>query len=401
MFGWEFPPYNSGGLGEACLGLTQALSKIGVEITFVLPRQMNLSVDYMKILNGAKSQNLRFLEIDSLLTGYSTITSYKDALATLTPNSQKRYAGSLIEEVFRYGEEAVKIVGEEDFDIIHAHDWLTFLAANKMKDSSKKPLISQIHATEYDRSGSTNPNRLVKDIEYLGMKAADQVVAVSNYTKNVIANNYDIDSGKINVIHNGVNAKDFSSESSINDSLTKFKELGFKIVLFLGRITLQKGPEYFIDVAKKVLEFRPNTIFIMAGDGDKLTEMIRKASDLKISDKILFPGFVRESQRTVLYKMADLFILPSVSEPFGIVPLEAMINDTPVIISKQSGVSEVIRSALKVDFWDINEMTNKIVSVLNHTVLHNNLQVNGLIEAKEVTWDKAAEKTKKLYLKLG
>ena len=265
------------------------------------------------------------------------------------------------------------------------------------KEVSNKPLIVQLHSTEYDRCGGQNLNPHVYKIEKEGMNAADKIITVSNFTKNIVVDNYDIKPSKISVVHNRINADEYKNDT---EEIFKVKKEGKKIVLFAGRITLQKGPEYFLKVAKRVLSFDQNVLFVMAGSGDMEHKMINEAAVLGISDKVLFTGFLRGTELQKVYRMADIFIMPSVSEPFGIAALESISNGTPVIISKQSGVSEIVNNALKVDFWDIDEMTNKIISVLSYPSLYHTLKENCQKEVSLFSWDFAANECMNLYRNL-
>lgn len=300
----------------------------------------------------------------------------------------------MIAEVEHYGEIGAKIAMQEQFDIIHAHDWLTFNAAIAAKRVSGKYMVVHIHSTEFDRTGGNGVNQYVYDLERKGMEEADLVIAVSNYTKQKIVNNYQIPADKIKVVHNGVEFENYSLEQ-----VHSLKQKN-KIVLYLGRLTLQKGPDYFIYAAKKVLEYEPNTIFVIAGGGDMEKFIIRKVAELGIADKFIFTGFLRGKDVHAAYKMADLYVMPSVSEPFGIAPLESLNQGTPVLISKQSGVSEVLTNCLKVDFWDVNEMANKIVSVLKYDSLRRTLQENGVAEVKKFNWETPARRCIDIYNEL-
>lgn len=386
MFGWELPPFNSGGLGVACYGLSKSLSK-NVDITFVLPRKVEVSADFLKLLFA---NNIKITTIDSPLRPYMTSHEYSRLEEDIT-----MYGNDLFSEVKRYAMEARKIAQKEQFDIIHAHDWLSFEAGIAAKEVSGKPLIVQLHSTEYDRCGGENLNKAVYDIEKRGMEIADKVVGVSNLTKSIIQEHYGIPSEKVFAVHNRINADEYSDET--NDRIFQIKKDGKRIVLFAGRITLQKGPEYFLQVAKRVLEYDQNVLFVMAGSGDMEYKIMDDAAVMGISDKVLFTGFLRGDELAHVYKMADIFVMPSVSEPFGIAALESMVHGTPVIISKQSGVSEIVQNALKVDFWDIDEMVNKILSVLSFPSLKQTLQENGRNEVGIFSWDMAADECLKLY----
>jgi len=393
MFGWEFPPFNSGGLGVACYGLTRALSKFGHEVIFVLPKKLEVSSDFMKII-FADMPNVDIKVFESYLKEYLTSASYRKLLLE---KDEDVYARNLYEEVIRYAKYAKKIAKEESFDVIHAHDWLSFLAGVTAKEISKKPLVVHIHATEFDRSGDNAIDQNIYEIEKEGFQNADKIIAVSEATKNKVVEKYKIQPDKISVVHNGIDQDEIENITDLDNRILKLKKRGYKIVLFLGRITMQKGPDYFVKAAKKVLNYFPKTLFLIAGSGDMERELIEEVARLKISDKVLFVGFVRGAEKNKLYKSADLFVMPSVSEPFGLVALESVLNNTPVLISKQSGVSEVVHNALKVDFWDVDEMVNKIIAVLKLKPLKKELVYNALKETKKLSWLEAAKKTSKVY----
>lgn len=390
MFGWELPPFNSGGLGVACQGLSTSLAK-NHEVVFVLPRRVDISPNNFNVVFA--NDRLKFIAIDSPLTPYITSKEYKALRHTASI-----YGATLFEEVERYAIRAREIAQREDFDVIHAHDWLSFKAGMAAKEVTGKPLIVQVHSTEHDRCGGLNLNPYVYEIEKEGMKKADRIIAVSNFTKRIIADNYGIKPSKIEVIHNRINADEYKNDP--NEEIFKIKREGKKIVLFAGRFTLQKGPDYFLQVAKRVLSFEKNVLFVMAGSGDMEHRIINDAAVMGISDNVLFTGFLRGKELANVYKMADVYVMPSVSEPFGIAALESIANGTPVIISKQSGVSEVVQNAIKVDFWDIDEMTNKIVSILSYPSLHRTLKENCQREASLFSWDFAANECVDLYKKL-
>ncbi len=392
MFGWELPPENSGGLGVACLGLSQKLSERGVDLTFVVPRKTEaMDRGFFNLLSA--NVNYKEIEVNSCLSPYISPEKYESILR----EEDNIYGETLFEEVAAYRKCAKKIALFEKFDVIHAHDWLSFGAGVEAKKVTGKPLVVHVHATEFDRGGGKGIDSRVYGREKEGMELADKVVAVSNYTKNIIVEKYNIPSDKVEVAHNGVNLK----EKPVGKNLLEaFKEAGYKTVLFVGRITLQKGPDYFLEAAQEVLKHNEKIIFVVAGSGDMEHQIIRQASELGISDKVLFPGFIRGEELHGLYRSADLFVMPSVSEPFGLTPLESLINGTPVLLSKQSGVSEVLTHALKVDFWDTKEMANKILTTLNHDCLKDCLTENGKAEVDKITWDSAADKCLKIYQSL-
>ena len=394
MFGWEFPPFSEGGLGTACYGLTKGLNHHGADITFVIPHGgEDIKSEHVRIIvaNNFDTSKFKIKQIDSLVHPYITSGEYAYKRKTIGANKKgdNPYGKNLFQEVERYAYEAALIALEENFDIIHAHDWLTYKAGINAKKVTGKPLVIHVHATEFDRSGDS-PNPYVYDIERYGMEQADHIIAVSNYTKNIITSKYGIPADKVSVVHNAVEFTNFNEEKvNINDS--------DKVVLFLGRITMQKGPDYFVEAARKVLDHMDNVKFIVAGSGDMMGYMIERAAELNMSDKMLFTGFLRGDDVDRAYKMADLYVMPSVSEPFGITPLEALRNNTPVIVSKTSGVSEVLNNCLKVDFWDINEMANKIIAALNYSALHSTLTEEGVREVKKFNWNIPAKKCMDVY----
>lgn len=399
MFGWEFPPHFSGGLGVVCYELTKAMTSMGVQTTYVMPfGPKGMDADYVNLViasNLLSNPNIKIEAVPSLLTPYVTSEGYEveysKSLGKLEGTSTKVYSPTLFEEVHRFAHIAAQLGQSYEYDVIHAHDWLTFPAAMKVKAVTGKPLIVHIHATEFDRTGDGGVNQFVYDIERAGMHAADVVVAVSQKIKNRCVHQYGVPEEKVRVIYNAVN---LSAPVPLEKYHIKEKD---KVVLFLGRVTLQKGPDYFIEAAKKVIDKDPNVKFIMAGSGDMLPRMIRRAAELGIGDKVIFPGFVSRPDADRLYRMADVFVMPSVSEPFGLVPLEAMVQETPVIISKQSGVSEVLNHCIKVDFWDVDAMAQKILALLHYGQLNNTMKQHGSIEVQKFDWAKPAEQVNNLY----
>jgi len=426
MLGWEFPPYISGGLGTACYGLTKAMSKLGLEVTFVLPRAIRMDnpsscvqmrtpadVKYGKAeweSYEKELKNIKFKAIDSALKPYATGETYRHEIEEMIRNKQRQcgmgiaggnefderahYSGDMYTEVHRYASAAVKLAMQEDFDVIHAHDWMTYPAGIAVAAVTGKPLVIHVHSTEFDRSGE-NVNQMIYDIERAGMHAADKVIAVSYLTRNIILARYGVPGDKVEVVYNGIERNGNGFNLGKEDIKTDEK-----IVLFLGRITMQKGPEYFLGAAKKVLEVMDNVKFVMAGSGDMMKKTIELAASLGIGSKILFTGFLRGEDVRKVYERADLYVMPSVSEPFGIAPLEALNHDVPVLISKQSGVSEVLTHVLKVDFWDTDEIANKIIAVLKYPPLQITLKEHGNFEVRKLRWEDAAEKCRQIYLQL-
>lgn len=388
MFGWEFPPHISGGLGTACFGLTKALVEQGDEITFVLPHLPGAAKSHVKLVSASRPGAVKTIEVESTLHAYADSKSYRATYASLDPERrQSLYGKNLSEEVERYAREAERIAREEDHDAIHAHDWLTYKAGIAASRVSGKPLVVHVHATEYDRTGGS-PNPAVRAIEHEGVHTADHVITVSNYTKSILTNLYHVDHTKISVVHNGYNADEHCSRKPKN---------GSKSVLFLGRLTLQKGPEYFLRAARRVVDRVPDAHFVIAGDGDMFTRSVHLAADLGIADRVSFTGFLSGPDIARAYELSQVYVMPSVSEPFGITALEAIGNSTPVILSKQSGVSEVVNHALKTDFWDTEKLAHHICAILEHPCLRDELTECGLKEIRSVTWSASASKVRSVY----
>lgn len=383
MFGWEFPPYHSGGLGVACLGLTRALSNLGLSVIFVMPKKMNVSAPWTRLL-FAEEDNVDVRTIPSRLRAYAEASKATEG---------GLYGRDLIEEVGRYSQIGGALAKTEQFDVIYAHDWLSFGAGLEAKRLSGKPLIVHVHATEFDRCGGRDGiNREVYDLEREGMQGADVIIAVSELTKHIIVQEYGIPAEKVHVVYNGIDEVTAPSKGDALPRLRVLRHSGYKLVLFLGRVTLQKGPDYFLRAAKRVLERNPKVIFILSGSGDMDSQVMQLAGELGIAGHVLFTGFLHGAERHEVYECSDLFVMPSVSEPFGITALEAMKIGTPVLISKQSGVAEVVHHALKADFWDVDEMANKILSVVGYPSLRLALAENAAAEAKRLTWSDAARK---------
>src|SRR3989344_2009320 len=397
MFGWEFPPYNSGGLGVACQGLVHALSKLGMQVIFVLPKRLPATSRHARFVFADVGEDIAGHAIDSALVPYMTSGTYARGV-----RERGLYGNDLISEVLRYAAVARTLARDESFDIIYAHDWLSFPAGLALKQVSGKPLIVHVHATEFDRcGGSIGINRDVYEIEREAMEVADRVIAVSQFTKRIIVERYGIPENKVYVVHNGIDDETAPQRGTGRSRLTALKEAGYSLVLFLGRVTLQKGPDYFLRAAKRVLKHNPRVIFILSGSGDMNPQLMELAAELGIAENVFFSGFLRGGELHEAYRLADLFVMPSVSEPFGISALEAMKIGTPILISKQSGVSEVVRHALKADFWDVEEMANKILSVVSYKPLQLVLAENGAREAEKLTWASAAERIDGIIRELG
>ncbi|WP_113925245.1 glycosyltransferase family 4 protein [Cognataquiflexum aquatile] len=418
MFGWEFPPHISGGLGTACYGLVKGLNHHNQEVIFVVPKlwgdeepladfvnASDVVIDYRERKFKKIWKNLTYLEVSSFLVPYLgpeefkkytdfTIHDRTDVDESVFSNKFEfsgKYGKDLMKEVSRYALVAAQIAKSKEHDVIHAHDWLAYPAGIAAKEISGKPLIAHIHATEFDRSGES-VNKPVYDIERAGMHAADHVVAVSHLTRKIVIDKYGVHPDKVSVLHNAV------LDASIIHSETK-KHVPEKIVTFLGRITFQKGPEYFVEAAKKVIDRDPNVRFVMAGNGDLLNRMIERVAELGMGTKFHFTGFLKGKDVDDMYAISDVYVMPSVSEPFGIAPLEAVRHNTPVIISKQSGVAEVLVNAIKVDFWDVDAMADAIFGLLHYESISKMFKELGSEELKKLKWEHVAAKLVKVYEK--
>lgn len=416
MFGWEFPPHISGGLGTACYGLVKGLAHHNQDMIFVVPKlwgdedplaefvnASDVEIDYREKRFRSVWKNLTYLEVGSFLIPYLSPEQYasftqgikegkenlEDSVFSTKFSFSGKYGKDLIQEVSRYALVAAQIAKDKHHDIIHAHDWLAFPAGIAAKSISGKPLVAHVHATEFDRSGQT-VNQQVYEIERAGMEAADKIIAVSQLTKNTIVANYGIPEDKVVVVHNAV-----LDTSAIKSK--EVKKVPEKIVTFLGRITFQKGPEYFVEAAAKVLKKDENVRFVMAGSGDLLNRMIQRVAELRIGTKFHFTGFLRGKDVDHMFAISDVYVMPSVSEPFGISPLEAVRHNTPVIISKQSGVAEVLQNAVKVDFWDIDAMADAIFALLHYDGISKMFKELGREELKRLKWEHVALKVINVY----
>ncbi len=384
MLGWELPPHNSGGLGVACYQMCKALSKKGVDIEFIVPYT-------------AKHEGIDFMRVTPALP-HSAKTIQKSGIAydsfkyTLKDGSSKDVG--LFEHTDNYVHAVEQIAELGEFDIIHAHDWLTFRAALRAKEISGKPLIAHVHATEFDRAGGKSGNPLVHEIEYMGLLLADRIMAVSQLTKDVIVREYDIPADKVEVVHNSIDAsayEDLDVDNAYN-YLVKMKQNGYRVVSNIGRLTVQKGLYNLLMAAKEVVYRAPKTIFLIVGSGEQYTELLQLSADLGIAKNVVFTDFQRGKRLRDAFAIADLFVMPSVSEPFGLTPLEAIGYGTPVLVSHQSGISEVITNCLKVDFWDIDEMANMITSVVQNDSLRDELLKQSYSEYVRMSWNGAADK---------
>ncbi len=420
MFGWEFPPHITGGLGTACYGLTKGLAKHGVEVIFVVPRAFGdetkegfrlldaseVMLDFKETANIEYWNQIKFMEVGSNLVPYvgpedfeRTVTEdllesteTKQTVFSRSYRFSGKYGPNLMEEVSRYAIVASSIAGSQDFEVIHAHDWLTYPAGIAAKRISGKPLVVHVHATEFDRSGE-NVNQNVYDIERKGMEESDLVITVSNFTRQIVIDRYGIPPDKVITVHNAVEPAEVAEYTGDQ------KHVKEKVVTFLGRVTYQKGPDYFVEAAHKVLKKDSNVRFVMAGSGDLLNRMIRRVAQLRMGTKFHFTGFLAGQEVDTMFAMSDVYVMPSVSEPFGISPLEAMRSNVPVVISKQSGVAEVLKHALKVDFWDIDALSDAIYGILHYEGLKKMFLKYGKEEVDNLKWENAAYYVLEVYKK--
>lgn len=434
MLGWEYPPHISGGLGTACEGLTRSLARLNIDIRFVVPHlyggeyapHMTL-VDSLcgskqpNIETKAQSTRIKTERVPAFLQPYWTPEAFDKKIAALRAlkgsksaaevfgseqlfqsvsatleggSNDEIYGRDIFEEVSHFTSNLLALVeGDTSFDMIHAHDWMTYPAGVALSELTGKPLVVHVHSLEYDRSGhSVNPQ--IDQIERLGTNRASLVIAVSYYTAAVVQREHGVPAEKIAVVHNGV-----YPHEAVQD-YQRSKDWPEKSVLFLGRITFQKGPDYFVEAAAKVIPHVPGVVFVMAGSGDMLQRMVDRVHQLGIADHFRFPGFLKGAELEKMLSLADLYVMPSVSEPFGISALEAISFDTPVIISRQSGVSEVLDHALKVDFWDVDRLADLIINGLIHSELRADMVAMAHEEVKKLRWDAAALKTLEIYRRM-
>ena len=421
MFGWEFPPHIAGGLGTACYGIVKGLSHCGVSTMFVMPSASgDEDQSAAQIINASDVpvQITDTMNVDDFLDKVqfvhigTNMVPYLDPAEfhTLVEEDRRRqvrdfsvhyghtykfsgkYGSNLMEGGARHAMVGgtIAMTHKDEFDVIHAHDWLTYMAGIAAKRLSGKPLVVHVHATSFDRSSDNNIDTRVYDIEKRGMEAADKVITVSDLTRNIVITKYGIDPSKVVTVHNAV---DFSGRSNVNVE----RGVKDKVVTFLGRITFQKGPEYFIEAAAKVLKRTSGVRFVMAGSGDMMNRCIRHVAKLGISDRFHFTGFLRGAEVQKMFAMSDVYIMPSVSEPFGISPLEAMRSNVPAIISNQSGAAEVLKYAFKVDFWDVDAMADDIYALLKYPALADFAAREGYDEVNRLKWNIATAKLKNIY----
>lgn len=398
MIGWEYPPHNSGGLGVACQGMTEALSDQNTQIYFTLPHHTSGHITHMDLLecsdpswfsNGDSTQP-PFYAYSSSVSSPHIFTDGVMDLHTLNLLPQSEMESKVDRYAELVADKGIDI--KNDFDVIHAHDWMSFPAAMRLAEATKKPFIAHVHSTEFDRIPSGNGSPYILSTEYEGMQQATRIVAVSFYTKQLLVHKYGIDASKIDVVHNGITPL-FSPPDVGRHHFAPKRP----VIVFMGRLTMQKGADYFLALSQAVLRQLPNALFVVAGSGDMYHELLLQTAGRGLSAHVLFSGFVRDEQREKLLDRADVFVMPSVSEPFGLVALEAAQRKTPVIVSSNSGVSEVMPSSHVVDFWDIDKMTSEIVRLVSKDDVSKQVVQNQLHDLESVTWGVAAEKIRNVY----
>lgn len=390
MLGWELPPHNSGGLGVACYQLCKALASKGADIEFILPYTADYShVDFMKV-KAAVPQ-----DVSAVLASGMAYDSHR----YLFKDGSEAWV-SMADQQTAYETAVGRLVHHMDFEVIHAHDWLTFRAGIRAQELSGKPLIVHVHSVESDRAGKPGGgNPLVREIEYMGFMMADRIIAVSDFTKETIAREYDIPRDKIDVVHNSIDRDMVMplDETSVHRYLQTMQGQGYRVVVSIGRLTIQKGLPNLLYAAKAVIDRRPRTLFLIVGAGEQYNELVELAAELGIGRNVIFTGFQRGQPWRDSFAAGDLFVMPSVSEPFGLTPLEAAGYGTPSVISKQSGVAEVFHNCLKVDYWDVDELANKILAVVRSDVLRDELAGNAYDEYEQLSWHPAADKLMNWY----
>ncbi len=395
MLGWELPPHNSGGLGVACYQMAKQLAIDGVTIDFVVPYRADHGIDFMTIHHA----------IDMAPEALATHGAYDSACYSCDDQASCDHdvPTSLREQQQHYIKRIEQIVAATQPDVIHAHDWLTFEAGIRAKELTGKPLVAHVHATEFDRSGEHHGNPLVHEIEYNGLLMADRIIAVSQITKDIIVKEYNIPADKIEVVHNSVDVADYQSLEDENTYryLTAMKQRGYTVVVSVGRLTVQKGYRYLLEAAKRAIDKEPKLLFMLAGSGELRDELLLRSAELGIAENVLFTGFVRGKAWRDVYTIGDIFIMPSVSEPFGLVALEAAGHHNAVLLSKQSGAAEVLHNVLKFDFWDTETQASQIVDIAHYNSLKTTLTDMITYEFNRLSWQKAADQFQKIYSQLS
>lgn len=410
MLGWEFPPNISGGLGTACFGITKGLAENGVDTVFVIPRKSGLeNQSYVRIhgLNRVPSAAVPGVDTvtwNSLLRPYLSPQQYEEEFASGDAKSGERedngfefwggYGKNLFEEVARYPAALESYVKKEKFDVIHAHDWMTFEAGAFVKELTGRPLVCHVHACEYDRNGH-EAHPWIHRIEQAGLHAADRIVCVSEFLADVLKASYMVDATKLRVVHNAI------IPAAFRPIPFRTRTSAQPLVMFLGRMTRQKGPDYFLDAAALVVRHAPRTRFLMCGSGDLLPDMVERAARLGLAKHVIFTGFLEPHEVRTALSQADLFVMPSVSEPFGLVCLEALAARIPILLSRQSGMAELLRFGVKFNYWDVEDLANKILGILRHPELGDHLRTLGKEDLRQFGWKQQGRVLLNIYRELA
>ncbi|MGB4967614.1 MAG: glycosyltransferase family 4 protein [Candidatus Saccharimonadales bacterium] len=397
MLGWELPPHHTGGMGVVCYQMCKELAHSGADIEFILPYTADFpNIPFMTI-NPALPEGVQ------KVIGMTAGSTYDSQYFEYVGSEGSTRGVQMDEHQSQYARYVAKLAKINEYDIIHAHDWLTFRAALAAKQVSGKPLFVHIHATEYDRSGGGRGNPLVREIEYMGLQLADKVFAISQATKDTIIREYDIDPDKIEVVHNAMELEEHELQEDTSANTFKYLQAmqaaGYRVVLSAGRLTIQKGLTNLLDAFALVVSRQPKSLLLIVGSGEQYTELIEMSAELGIGGNVIFTGRLDGTGKTWrdAFRVANLFVMPSVSEPFGLTPFEALHQHTPSLISKQSGASELLKNVLKVDFWDTNEMANQILGVLKNADLEHTLATEGNAELSRVTWKNSVQKMLQQY----
>lgn len=393
MLGWELPPHYVGGMGIVCYQLTKHLSRGGADIEFVLPFSADYSeIAHMNVTPAIQQDASVLMQSGGTYDSTKYITTHADGTKT---------ERNLYQQVDMFAENVGRLVTYGQYDVIHAHDWLTLKAAMTAKQVTGLPLIAHVHATEHDRAGGRYGNPAVREIEYNGLHAADHIFAVSQRTKDTIVAHYNIDPKHITVAHNymDVNPEIITEQEDTFAYIQQMRSIGYQVVLNAGRMTIQKGIFHLLEAAKLVIDVRPKTLFLLSGGGEQIPELLMKAAELGISQNVVFTGWVSGigKQWRDAFRVSDIFVMPSVSEPLGITPFESIAYGSPVMVSKQSGIAEVLKNVLKVDYWDVSEMANQICAVLGGYGLHETLIQNSQAERESLSWQPVAERILSKY----
>lgn len=388
MLGWELPPYNSGGLGTACYGLCKSLAKNNVDIEFIVPYKADHNIDFMTVTSAV------LIGVNDIQKGGIAYDSSKYVF-----DGGDEVWLNIVDQHLLYEQAVLELAKSREFDIVHAHDWLTFRPALRLRERFGCPIILHVHSVESDRAGDKPGNPLIHEIEETALHLADRVIAVSEHTKKTIMRDYSLPPEAIEVVHNSMNVDELDplDGENVYRYLDVMKEKGYRVVTNVGRLTIQKGLPNLLEAISKVVEKVPKTLVLIVGSGDQQYELMEQAAKLGIGANVLFADFQRGKSWRDAFSIGDLFVLPSVTEPFGLTPLESIGYGTPALVSKQSGVSEVLNNALKVDYWDIDEMANQIASVLMNDALRDELETNSYREIEKMSWQQSADKLMSIY----